>query len=95
MDVGLFIIGIALLIVSYLVGVKKQTWLLAGFNEKMVKNKPLLGTIVGLLFFLPLGLLTITLSVVDFANEGTIIVAAMVILFGFVAVLINRKLLDS
>ncbi|PFG12206.1 DUF3784 domain-containing protein [Bacillus sp. es.036] len=95
MDVGLFIIGVALLIVSYLVGVKKQTWLLAGFNEKMVKNKSLLGTFVGLLFFVPLGLLTIILSVVDFANEGTIIVVAMVILFGIVAVLINRKLLES
>ncbi|WP_273833946.1 DUF3784 domain-containing protein [Guptibacillus sedimenti] len=95
MDVGLFIIGIALLIVSYLVGVKKQTWLLAGFNEKMVKNKSLLGTLVGLLFFVPLGLLTIILSVVDFANEGTIIVVTMVILFGVVAVLINRRLLDS
>jgi ABC-type Mn2+/Zn2+ transport system permease subunit len=95
MDVGLFIIGIALLLVSYLVGVKKQTWLLAGFNEKMVENKSLLGTIVGLLFFLPLGLLTIILSVVDYANEGTIIVVAMVILFGIVAVLINRKLLNS
>jgi len=95
MDIGLFIIGIALLIVSYLVGVKKQTWLLAGFNEKMVDNKSLLGTIVGLLFFLPLGLLTIILSLVNFTNEGTIIVIAMVILFGIVAVLINRKLLDS
>ncbi|MCA0993353.1 DUF3784 domain-containing protein [Guptibacillus hwajinpoensis] len=95
MDVGLFIIGIAFLIVSYLVGVKKQTWLLAGFNEKMVDNKSLLGTIVGLLFFLPLGLLTIILSIVDFANEGTIIVVTMVILFGVVAVLINRRLLDS
>ena len=95
MDVGLFIIGVALLIVSYLVGVKKQTWLLAGFNEKMVENKSLLGTITGLLFFLPLGLLIIILSLVNFAKEGTVIVAAMVILFGIVAVLINRKLLDS
>ncbi|WP_166000609.1 DUF3784 domain-containing protein [Bacillus sp. Cs-700] len=95
MDIGLFIIGLALLLVSYLVGVKKQTWLLAGFNEKMVENKSLLGMIVGLLFFLPLGLLTIILSVIDFANEGTVFVVTMVILFGIVALLINRKLLDS
>ncbi|MFE0508082.1 hypothetical protein ACWF7H_27985 [Peribacillus butanolivorans] len=35
----------------YLVAVKKQTWLLAGFNEKMIKNKSLLGTITGGVFF--------------------------------------------
>ncbi|WP_281281382.1 hypothetical protein [Pseudalkalibacillus caeni] len=39
MDYGLLTIGIALLLVSFLVSVKKQTWLLAGFNEKNIKNK--------------------------------------------------------
>ncbi|MFI8494619.1 hypothetical protein ACIGC1_17165 [Peribacillus butanolivorans] len=48
MDYGLLVIGIALLLVSYLVAVKKQTWLLV---EKMIKNKSLLGTITGGVFF--------------------------------------------
>ncbi len=47
MDYGLLIIGVALLVVSYLVGVKKQTSLLAGFNEKAIKNKELLGKVAG------------------------------------------------
>ncbi|WP_234400610.1 hypothetical protein [Virgibacillus senegalensis] len=47
MDYGLLLIGIALLLVSYLVAVKKQTGLLAGFNEKAIKNKELLGKVVG------------------------------------------------
>ncbi len=34
MDYGLLVIGIALLLVSYVAAVKKQSWLLAGFNEK-------------------------------------------------------------
>ncbi|MFA1713695.1 hypothetical protein ACDX66_18425 [Peribacillus frigoritolerans] len=51
MDYGLLAIGIALLLVSYLVAVKKQTWLLAGFNEKMIKNKSLLGKVTGGTFF--------------------------------------------
>ena len=95
MNVGLFIIGIALLIVSYLVGVKKQTWLLAGFNEKMVENKSLLGTIAGLLFFLPLGILTIGISLFEFHHKSLVIVIAMVVLYAAVAILINRKLLNS
>jgi len=41
-DYGLLMIGLALLFMSYLDAIKKQTWLLAGFNEKMVKNKSLL-----------------------------------------------------
>ncbi|MBP1933638.1 hypothetical protein [Ammoniphilus resinae] len=40
MDYGLLIIGIALLLVSYLVAVKKQTWLLARFNEKKLRINP-------------------------------------------------------
>lgn len=95
MNVGLFIIGMALLIVSYLVGVKKQTWLLAGFNEKIVENKSLLGTIVGLLFFLPLGILTIGISLVEFDHKGLVIGIAMVVLYAAVAIFINRKLLNS
>ena len=95
MNVGLFIIGIALLIVSYLVGVKKETWLLAGFNEKMVENKSLLGTITGLLFFLPLGVIIIGMSIIDFKHKSLIILIAMVVLYAAVAILINRKLLHS
>ncbi|PFA63112.1 hypothetical protein CN378_18970 [Bacillus sp. AFS015802] len=94
MDYGLLIIGISLLLVSYLVGVKKQTWLLAGFNEKMIKNKSLLGTITGLLFFLPLGLMVIINSIIDYAYEGTVLVVAMLVLLTAVYLFINRRLLD-
>ncbi|MBN8192919.1 DUF3784 domain-containing protein [Bacillus sp. NTK074B] len=94
MDYGLLIIGIALLLVSFLVGVKKQTWLLAGFNEKKVKNKSLLGTITGLLFFLPVGLIVIINSIIDYAHEGTVLVVAIMFLLTSVYLFINRRLLD-
>lgn len=94
MDYGLLVIGLALILVSYLVGVKKQTWLLAGFNEKMIKNKSLLGTITGLLFFLPLGLIVIINSFIDYAYEGTILVVFMLVLLTGVYVFINRRLMD-
>jgi hypothetical protein len=94
MDYGLFAIGVALLMISYLVGVKKQTWLLAGFNEKMIRDKSKLGTITGFLFFLPLGLLVIVNSLFDYAHEGTAFVAVMLVLLTVVYLIINRKLLN-
>ncbi|MCC5800910.1 hypothetical protein [Rossellomorea vietnamensis] len=94
MDYGLLVIGLALVLVSYLVGVKKQTWLLAGFNEKMIKNKSLLGSVTGLLFFLPLGLSVIINSLIDYPYEGTILVVVMLTLLTGVYVFINRRLMD-
>ncbi|MGV2622427.1 UNVERIFIED_CONTAM: DUF3784 domain-containing protein [Halobacillus marinus] len=94
MDYGLLLLGIVLLGVSFLVGVKKQTWLLAGFNEKMIRNKSLLGTVTGLGFFLPLGLLAVFNSVVHYAGEGTVLIVAMLVLLTIVYVIINRKLLN-
>ncbi|MCA0149474.1 MULTISPECIES: DUF3784 domain-containing protein [Rossellomorea] len=94
MDYGLLVIGLALVLVSYLVGVKKQTWLLAGFNEKMIKNKSLLGTVTGLFFFLPLGLILIINSLIDYPYEGTILVVVMLTLLTGVYVFINRRLMD-
>jgi hypothetical protein len=94
MDYGLLMIGLALLLISYLVGVKKQTWLLAGFNEKMIKNKSLLGTVTGLLFFLPLGLMIIINSFIDYAYEGAVLVVVMLVLLTGVYVFINRRLMD-
>lgn len=94
MDFGLLIIGIALLLVSYLVAVKKQTWLLAGFNEKNIKNKSLLGKVAGGVFFLPLGLLIIIHSFIDYPYEATVLIVAMFVLLTIVYVFINRRLLS-
>ncbi|TGB03561.1 DUF3784 domain-containing protein [Halobacillus salinus] len=94
MEYGLLIIGISLLVISYLVGVKKQTWLLAGFNEKNIKNKSLLGVITGAGFFLPLGLLVIFNGVFDYANEGTVLAVVMLVLLLIVYIFINKRLLD-
>ncbi|MGG1677959.1 DUF3784 domain-containing protein [Neobacillus sp. NRS-1170] len=94
MDYGLLVIGIALLLVSYLVAVKKQTWLLAGFNEKMIKNKFLLGKVTGLVFFLPLGLLAVINSFIDYPYEVTVLIMAMLVLLTTVYLFINKRLLD-
>ncbi|MGK7379141.1 DUF3784 domain-containing protein [Planococcus sp. 1R117A] len=94
MDYGLLIIGTAFLLVSYLVAVKKQTWLLAGFNEKNIKNKSLLGKIAGGVFFLPLGLLVVIHSFIDYTYEKTVLVIAMLALLTITYVIINKRLFD-
>ncbi|MEH7402207.1 MULTISPECIES: DUF3784 domain-containing protein [Bacillaceae] len=94
MDYSLLVIGIVLLMVSYLVAVKKQTWLLAGFNEKMIKNKSMLGTVTGAGFFLPLSLLVIINSFINYPYEKTVLITIMLILLTIVYLFINRKLLD-
>jgi hypothetical protein len=47
MNTELMIVGGVLLLMGFLVGVMKQTWLLAGFNEKRVSNKGRLAKLVG------------------------------------------------
>ncbi|TYS16649.1 hypothetical protein FZC78_11710 [Rossellomorea vietnamensis] len=94
MDYGLLVIGIAFLVVSYLIGVKKQTKLLVGFNKKMIKNKSLLGTVTGLGYFLPLGVIVVFNSMVDYSHEGTVFMGAMLLLLTALYFFINKKLLD-
>jgi len=94
LDYSLLVIGIVLLMVSYLVAVKKQTWLLAGFNEKIIKNKSMLGTVTGFGFFLPISLLVIINSFIDYAYEKTVLITVMLVLLTMTYLFINRKLLD-
>ena len=47
MNHSFIIIAIILFILAYLIGVRKQTWLLSGFNEKYVRDKKKLSSIVG------------------------------------------------
>ncbi|WP_413299531.1 DUF3784 domain-containing protein [Bacillus sp. 1P10SD] len=93
MDYKLLVVGLLLLFISYLVGVKKQTWLLAGFNEKMINNKSLLGKITASVFFLPLGILVIINSIFEYQYELTVILIAMLVLLTTVYLFINRRLI--
>ncbi|MCQ6562811.1 DUF3784 domain-containing protein [Paenibacillus mendelii] len=47
MKADLLIIGGILLLLGFLIGVKKKTWLLSGFNEKRVADKNKLSVLVG------------------------------------------------
>ncbi|WP_246055284.1 hypothetical protein [Pseudalkalibacillus caeni] len=45
------------------------------------------------MFFLPLGTLVVIHSFIDYSNEGTVLVVAMLLLLTVTYVYINRKLL--
>ncbi|MFC7366260.1 MULTISPECIES: DUF3784 domain-containing protein [Bhargavaea] len=47
MTVDLIVFGLIFLVLGYLIGVKKMTFLLAGFNEQRVRDKDRLGRLVG------------------------------------------------
>lgn len=47
MDQPLFAIGIILIVLAYLIGIKKQVWLLSGYNQKRVKDKDKLAKLLG------------------------------------------------
>lgn len=52
MNQELMIFGFVLAIFAYLVGIKKATWLLAGYNQKRVADQEKLATSVGLTYAL-------------------------------------------
>jgi hypothetical protein len=47
MDFKVMVLGVVFLVLAYLVGVKKQTYWLTGFNQHRVRDKQKLGSIVG------------------------------------------------
>ncbi|KHE72928.1 DUF3784 domain-containing protein [Halobacillus sp. BBL2006] len=94
MDTELLVIGILFLVVSFLVGVLKQTWLLSGFNEKAIKDKARLGRVSGSMFFLPVGVCMILNSLIDYPNEQFVLLTVSLILLVLVYFYINRKLLN-
>lgn len=64
MDIELLLIGIIIIVLSYIVGVRKNTWLLAGYNEKRVKDKEKLAKMTGITHF-TLGIIMILNSILD------------------------------
>lgn len=87
-----FIVGGVLLIMAYLIGIKKQTWLLSGFNEQRVSNKTLLANIVGGFYFV-MSLLFIANGLLAILSEKSIFAVLIIGLFGLI-VYTNTKLVE-
>ncbi|UFT99133.1 DUF3784 domain-containing protein [Radiobacillus kanasensis] len=73
MNYNLIIFGVVFLILAYMVGVKKQVWILSGFNQARVKDKDKLARIAGFYLFAPLGLLLLVSGFISFPHQELIL----------------------
>ncbi|MFJ7734902.1 DUF3784 domain-containing protein [Lysinibacillus sp. NPDC097287] len=92
MDTNLLIFGVILLIIGYLVGVKKQTWLLSGFNEKRVKDKGKLARLVGGITVV-LGAFIVISGVVGVKPVEYIVMFVVVVMLSLV-IFVNVKMVE-
>ncbi|MDF1999067.1 DUF3784 domain-containing protein [Peribacillus simplex] len=82
----LIITSIILFLLAYLVGVKKQTWLLSGYNQKRVRDQNKLARLVGS-YSLVIGMVMFGGSFIDHPDTQVlfpIMIIGYVILLGYV-----------
>lgn len=89
---NLLVIGFVFLLIGYLVGVKKITWLLAGYNEKRVKDKKKLANLVGGTFAI-LGIGLLIFGFVGFKQAETIMMVAVGVIL-LEVVYVNAKMVE-
>lgn len=87
---NLIVVGFIFLLFGYLVGVKKLTWLLAGYNEKRVKDKKKLAILVGGTFAI-LGIGLLIFGFIGFKQAETIMMAAIGVIL-LEVVYVNAKM---
>ncbi|MFJ8262837.1 DUF3784 domain-containing protein [Rummeliibacillus sp. NPDC094406] len=92
MEMNLVLIGLVFLVLGYLVGVKKQTWLLAGYNEKRVKDKFKLARLVGSTMAI-LGILLLICGLIGIKQTEYLIMFTVAILLMEV-VYVNAKMVE-
>ncbi|WP_042463114.1 DUF3784 domain-containing protein [Neobacillus dielmonensis] len=86
------VFGIIFLVLAYFVGVKKQTWLLSGFNQRRVKDQDKLSKLVGS-YNAIIGVAMLIASFIDHPDMQIlfpIVIVGYVILLGYV----NIKMVD-
>ncbi len=66
----LIVIALLFFVVAYFVGIKKQYWMLAGFNEARIRDKDRLARIAGY-FFLNSGLFILLNSFISFQSRSS------------------------
>ncbi|KSU81058.1 protein of unknown function [Fictibacillus solisalsi] len=94
MNINLLIISLIFFVVAFLVGVKKQTWILSGFNEKRVRNKEKLAKITGFYLFLPLGLLILLSAFIDYPHQAKILPGVSIAYGVLMIIYVNEKMVE-
>ncbi|KYD04577.1 DUF3784 domain-containing protein [Bacillus atrophaeus] len=89
----LMIISLFFFLVAYYVGIKKQTWILAGFNEARIRDKDRLARIAGC-FFLNSGLFILLNSFIAFPGQEQLIPPLILAYGAGVIIYVNKKLVE-
>lgn len=89
------VVGVLISALGLYVGIFNQTWILAGFNEKKVKNKNLLAKIAGFAMIVPIGLFIIVMSFLQFDNKETIVATALIAYILLFVTYVNMKLVNN
>ena len=92
MNHSFIIIAIILFILAYLIGVRKQTWLLSGFNEQQVRDKDKLASLVGS-FNLIMGMVMVGGAFIKHPDAQALI---PILVIGYVILIayVNTKMVD-
>lgn len=69
-DFGSLIVAILFIFVAYYVGIKKQTWILKGFNQVRIRDKDRLAKVAGF-FFLNSGFFLFLNSIINIPYQGS------------------------
>ncbi|WP_240378014.1 DUF3784 domain-containing protein [Bacillus piscicola] len=89
----LIIAAIVLFVIAYLIGVKKQTWILSGFNQNRVKEQDKLAKIVGS-YSLLIGLVMLAGGLINYPSSEKILFAVMVIGYLILLGYVNTRMVE-
>ncbi|MGZ9792449.1 DUF3784 domain-containing protein [Bacillus atrophaeus] len=89
----LTIISLLFFWIAYYVGIKKQTWILAGFNEARIRDKDRLARIAGC-FFLNSSLFILLNSFIAFPGQEQLIPPLILAYGAGVIIYVNKKLVE-
>lgn len=93
MNQPLLIAAVVLIVVSFLIGIKKQTWILSGFNQKRVKDQNKLAKLVGL-YSVIIGIVMLIGGLINYPDSEKVLFSIMLI--GYVVLIgyVNTKMVE-
>ncbi|RDW17293.1 DUF3784 domain-containing protein [Oceanobacillus chungangensis] len=93
MNQPLMIAAIVLLIFAFLIGVKKQTWILSGFNQARVKEQDKLAKLVGF-YSLIIGIVMLIGGFINYPNSEKVLFPIMLIGYVILIGYVNTKMVE-
>lgn len=93
-NINFLVFGVVFIILALYIGVKKQVWILAGFNQNRVRDKDKLAKITGFGLFLPLGILFVISGLINFPYQDQILPIAGIGYGGVIIIYVNAKLVE-